>query len=327
MPASHSLDGLIDQEYIPVMYAKKLNSLVFRRLADIDLDDPIYYETHVDGDATVPLDEFLAAITPLPWPQQRPRIICHVGRCGSTLLANMLALSNSAIVLREPPFLNAALLGDLRVRRSDATATWDFTLGALKYCAYAASSSNRLIVIKASSWATADLLCNVRPLTGGTWLSLWRDPAEVVASQVYGPPGWTRNSAVMSAISAPAMTPETARRSQVELFVAMWCRAAEAFISSSQAQCLFSYAQLATDPRATLDVADRWLGISDSPHEDPKLDLVLGRYSKDHPRNARPWATMPRRKLPDSDRRQVTEATDSLVATLMRLSVSASAGN
>jgi hypothetical protein len=328
MPASHSLDSLIDQEYMPVMYSQKHSWVVFRKLADIDLDEPTY-QTRGDDDssrATIPLDEFLAAIEPLPWPQ-RPRIICHTGRCGSTLLTNMIALSSSTIVLREPRFLNDALLGDLRVRQSDTTATWGFTLGALKYCAYVASSLNRLIVIKATSWATVDLLCNVWPLTGGTWLSLWRDPAEVVASQFYDPPRWSRNSAVLSATSTVKAAESGARWSQLELFVAMWCRAAEAFIASSQAQCLFSYDQLASDPRATLDVADRWLGITDSPHEDPKLDEVLGRYSKDHPGHARPWASVPRRTLPDPDRRQVTEATDSLVSTLTRLSVSTAAGN
>jgi hypothetical protein len=328
MPVSHSLDSLIDQEYMPVMYSQKHSSVVFRKLADIDLDEPTY-QTRGDDDsgrATIPLGEFLAAIKSLPWPQ-RPRIICHTGRCGSTLLTNMIALSTSTIVLREPRFLNDALLGDLRARRSDATATWDFTLGALKYCTYVASSLNRLMVIKATSWATVDLLCNVWPLTGGTWLSLWRDPAEVVASQLYDPPRWSRNSAVLSATSTAETAAEGASWSRLELFVAMWCRAAKAFIASSQAQCLFSYDQLTSDPRATLDVADRWLGIADSPHEDPKLDQVLGRYSKDSPGHARPAASVPRRTLADPDRRRVTEATDSLVATLTGLSVSSSAEN
>jgi hypothetical protein len=323
MPVSRSLDALLDQEYMPVMFSQRHHQVVLRKLADIDLDEPFYGGTPQDdgdpGCVTVPLEEFMAWIRRLPWPQ-RPRIICHTGRCGSTLLTNMLALSNSTIMLREPGFLNDALLEDLKARRSGAAVTWDFTVGMLKYCTCAASASNRLIVIKASSWGTVDLLAGVRPLTGGSWLSLWRDPVDVVASQLHRPPGWSRSSAVLSALGYDLDGYSNVRRSQVGLFVAMWCRAAKAFIATSQSQCLFSYDQLTSDPLGTLAVADQWLGIIDDPPEDLRLRQVLGRYSKDDPRRARPAAAVPRRTLSDPNRRLVTQATDSLVATLKSLS-------
>lgn len=331
MLVSRSLDGLIDQEYMPIIFSQKHNRVVFRKLADIDLDEPLYYQTHADDDGsgyvTVPLDEFISAITQLPWPQ-RPRIICHTGRCGSTLLTNMLALSSSVIMLREPSFLNAALLGDLQARRSGKAVNWDFTVGVLKYCACAASSSNRLLVIKPPSWGTVDLLINVRRLAGGTWLSLWRDPVEVVTSQFYNPPGWSRSSAVLSALGEDLNCYAGDRGRQVELFVAMWCRAAKAFIASSQSLRMFSYDQLTSDPRGSLDVADNWLGIIDDSPEDSRLREVLGHYSKDNPRRARSAAAaVPRRTLSDPNRRRVREATDSLVATLKRLSAPTSAGS
>jgi hypothetical protein len=329
MLVSHSLDGLIDQEYMPVMFSQKRNQVVFRKLADIDLDEPLYYQTHADVGAsyvTVPLDEFITTTTQLPWPQ-RPKIICHTGRCGSTLLTNMLALSSSIIMLREPSFLNAALQSDLQARRSGASAGWDFTVGVLKYCACAASSSNRLLVIKATSWGTVDLLINVRRLIEGTWLALWRDPVEVVSSQFYYPPGWSRSSVVLTALGYDPKYYVGIAERQVELFVAMWCRAAKAFIDSSQSLRLFSYYQLTSDPQGSLDVANRWLGIIDDPAEDPKLREVLGRYSKDNPRRARSAAAVPHKKLSDPNRRRVMEATDSLVATLKGLSVSTSAGS
>jgi len=65
-----------------------------------------------------------------------------------------------------------------------------------------------------------------------------------------------------------------------------------------------------------LDGADRWLGIVDDPPEDLRPRQVLGRYSKDDPRPARPATAVSRNTLSDPNRRRVTEATDSLVATL-----------
>jgi hypothetical protein len=87
------------------------------------------------------------------------------------------------------------------------------------------------------------------PLTGGNWLSLWRDPVDVVASQLYNPPRW---SGMYPELSAPGDDPD-ARKSQIEFYATMWCQHAEAFIASSQSQCLFSYDQLTSDPRGMLD--------------------------------------------------------------------------
>lgn len=323
MSVPHSPAALADLGYWPVALSQTDGHIVLSKLADFEFDQPFYGRTRVDSRGTdsvaVPLDAFMAAIEHLPWPQ-RPRMVCHTGRCGSTLLANMLALSSATIVLKEPDFLNVALLSDMQAQESGKTVTWDLTVGLLKYCAYAASSSSRLLVVKASSWTAVDLLTSIRPITEGAWLSLWRDPVAVVASQVSGPPRWSTNPALLSSLVKDLSDEATAGRDQVELFVSMWSRAARAFISSAEAQCVLSFDQLVDDPRGALGTAEQWLGITGEPGEHEGLSEVLSRYSKDDPRSARSAGAVPGKTLSVSDRGRVAAATNSLVTTLRRLS-------
>jgi hypothetical protein len=324
MSVPQSPDALAGLGYLPVELSQTDGHivLVLQKLADIEFDQPFYDRTRVDSggtdSVTVPLDAFMAAIEHLPWPH-RPRMVCHTGRCGSTLLANMLALSRATIVLKEPSFLNVALVNDMQAQESGKTVTWDLTVGLLKYCTYVASSSNRLLVVKASSWTAVDLLTNVRPITEGAWLSLWRDPVAVVASQLSGPPRWS-TSALLTSLLKDMPAEATAGRDQVELFVSMWSRAAKAFIASAESQRVLSYDQLVDDPRGALGIAEQWLGVIGEPAEHQGLSEVLSRYSKDDPRYARSAGAVPRKTLSVSDRGRIAAATSSLVTTLRRLS-------
>jgi len=110
--------------------------------------------------------------------------IFHVSRCGSTLLAKLLAQASDTLVLSEPPSLDAIVRANHREPRM-AEALQIETLRAMVSALGQprAPGQNRLF-IKLDAWHAlqAPLLRAAFPDT--PWVFLYRDPIEVMVSQL-----------------------------------------------------------------------------------------------------------------------------------------------
>jgi hypothetical protein len=127
----------------------------------------------------------------LDWQAHSPGItptafLFHASRCGSTLLAQVLAGFASHIVLSEPPPLDALLranYGDPAV--ADRQSAWIAAL--LSAWSQRRMGTERALVAKLDAWNIFEL-----PLLRGAfpdtpWIFLYRDPLEIVASHLDAP--------------------------------------------------------------------------------------------------------------------------------------------
>lgn len=109
-------------------------------------------------------------------------LIFHMSRCGSTLIAQMLAALPSQIVLSEVPVLDMAL----RTRRGDPRVSEEQRIGWLRGLVSALcrprSGRERRAFIKLDSWHTLDLPLIRRAFPSTPWIFVYRDPLEVLVS-------------------------------------------------------------------------------------------------------------------------------------------------
>lgn len=109
-------------------------------------------------------------------------LVFHMSRCGSTLVAQMLAAVPCNIVISEAPPIDSVL-------RMDLSSTPDIDRGEMLRSIVAAlgrvrSSTEKRYFIKFDSWHTLylDLILETFPTV--PWIFLYRDPVEVIVSQM-----------------------------------------------------------------------------------------------------------------------------------------------
>ncbi|MHA6493515.1 sulfotransferase family protein [Pseudomonas borbori] len=112
--------------------------------------------------------------------------IHHASRCGSTLMAQLLAGIDRYSVFSEPPPLDSLLRAHLL---DDAAAAQqaDWVRGLLHAFGQPRRGTEESLIIKLDAWNIfeADFLHALYPHT--PWLFLYRDPLEIVVSQVRQP--------------------------------------------------------------------------------------------------------------------------------------------
>ncbi len=121
--------------------------------------------------------------------------IFHVSRCGSTLVAQMLAALAENRVLSEPTAINAvirAALLDARIPRA-TMVDWLRTVVGLLGCPLDGESR---YFLKLDCWHVLALPLMVEAFPETPWIFLYRDPAEVLVSQARSPGAWTVRSAL-----------------------------------------------------------------------------------------------------------------------------------
>lgn len=176
-----------------------------------------FYRDEVDLALRLPFNQAFRRDTPLAtlldWqvasPGLRPSVfIFHASRCGSTLLAQMLARLDSHIVLSEPPpldqLLRAHYASPLRdAEQSDAIGAM---LSALGQCRDGRASR---LAVKLDAWNLYELPLLRLCFPDTPWLFLYRDPLEIAASHLQQPgmhmvPGLLGESPLNLADEAPA---------------------------------------------------------------------------------------------------------------------------
>ncbi|MES2818063.1 MAG: sulfotransferase family protein [Pseudomonadota bacterium] len=161
---------------------------------DSALDQPFYRDS-VQQAMRLPFNQAMRLDTPiaalLDWqrisPGLAPRVfIQHASRCGSTLFAQLLASLDRHIVLSEPPPLDSLLRAHLFDNAAAAQqAAWVRAL--LSAFGQRRRGMEEALVIKLDAWNIfeADFLYRLYPAT--PWLFLYRDPVEIVVSQLRQP--------------------------------------------------------------------------------------------------------------------------------------------
>ena len=111
-------------------------------------------------------------------------LIFHMSRCGSTLVAQMLAALEANIVISEAPTIDSVI----RVSGDYARANGDAQELRLKWMVGALgqtrSEVERHYFIKFDSWNTLDLDLILKAFPAVPWIFLYRNPVEVIVSQM-----------------------------------------------------------------------------------------------------------------------------------------------
>lgn len=128
------------------------------------------------------LDEWLAT----PTPERDPgAFIFFLGRCGSSLLINMINEHPDATAIAEPVALNGLV-------REVLTHPDDFATSALRTVIRRLTASvEGNVVIKPTSWVIAAAPLIAEQFPGSRLVFLGRDRAAVVASCLQSPPRWS----------------------------------------------------------------------------------------------------------------------------------------
>ncbi len=154
-----------------------------------------FYRDEVDLALRLPFNQAFRRDTPLAtlldWQAVSPGLtpsafIFHASRCGSTLLAQMLARLDSHIVLSEPPPLDQLLRAHYVSPLDGAAqrAAIGAMLSALGQCRDGRASR---LVVKLDAWNIYELPLLRRCFPDTPWLFLYRDPLEIAASHLQQP--------------------------------------------------------------------------------------------------------------------------------------------
>jgi hypothetical protein len=129
------------------------------------------------------LSEWLAA-----HPHLRPSgLIFHMSRCGSTLVSQMLAALPTNIVVSEAPPIDAIVQGYRLMPDAVEERYADWLAALAGVLGHRRSGNERHFFIKLDSWHTVALQLFRRAFPGVPWMFLYRDPVEVLVSQLQMP--------------------------------------------------------------------------------------------------------------------------------------------
>jgi hypothetical protein len=161
---------------------------------DARLTEP-FFESTVQRGMVKPFNRLIRYVTPIgrlgEWlrrhqPLRPGGFIFHMSRCGSTLVSQMLAALRPNLVVSEAPGIDAAVRAKLvRPDLDDEThLQWlQWMVGAHGQ----PRAGERNYFIKLDCWHTMHLPLFARAFPGLPWVFLYRDPVEVMVSQLRSP--------------------------------------------------------------------------------------------------------------------------------------------
>jgi hypothetical protein len=168
--------------------------------------------------------------------------IFHMSRCGSTLVSQMLASLAKNIVIAEPPVIDSVI-------RAEAGSE-DERINRLRWVVNALGQRRERqeenFFIKFDSWSTIDLALIRRAFPDVPWIFLYRDPVEVIVSQMRQRgaqmiPGFIGGFTVFAGEDIFSMPPEV----YCARLLAAFCRGALDFVDDPAGRFV-NYMQLPT---------------------------------------------------------------------------------
>ncbi|WP_447761170.1 sulfotransferase [Sphingopyxis panaciterrae] len=234
--------------------------------------DEVIEKTGSRAAFSLPADAIIAA--PLPPGSAPHAVILHVGRCGSTLLCNLLASGGDWIALREPEFCNRLFLA--RAATSDpADVERIETLIARLIGCLARGVRPRKSIVKLSSWTAPLAAPLLARLPRTRVIVLVRDPWSTVASFLAELPHWYGDCPVGRTLTGPE------RADAARFFAQAWCSAVRAAGALPVDRTSFlHYDDLVGDPVTVLRILRRHMGDIDRPADSTAVERTMAYYSK-----------------------------------------------
>jgi hypothetical protein len=277
-------------------------------LRDATFEEPFFRESVERARRERPQDTPLVVDLPLfvlsaaRHPAPPDAFVFHVGRCGSTLLVNMLVRSGDYIALKEPDILNELVAQ--WITTAEKRAQIELVTAATIRTLLGEIATNRRRLLKFAAWNVQMAIPLLRMFPKTPAVFVVRSPAETVASQLHTPPAWidiVRAPRRVQARFFPSIAgvPELERISPACLCAHAWRSAVEAARAVPAGRLLtIGYEELVTQPAATL----RRLFVAwGRALEDDALERMTGaldHYSKD-PNGAEPFEPLgPHRRPP-----------------------------
>jgi hypothetical protein len=322
MPSDVNCVELARQGYLPAEINLDDRVVSFAKLADYRFHQAWYSDTVDEIDSgrryTVPFRAIVEQFADRR-DDQHLRLIAHTSRCGSTLLANLLALRPTTMVLKEPDFVTvpAQQIALAAGRSADGQGSQSLLRALLNVSCHAAAAAGRELVVKVTSWTVPVVAEILRHRTNTSWLFLWREPELVVASNLAAPSTWGRDTANGRAARTLAGAP--AQDGDVEFYADTWKRIVETFLSSGDDLHWRSldYQDLASDKEAALLATERWFNIAPGAGLPNEFEQESQRYSKGSIADVfEPSRTHRRSPLKPHEARQVTAITNRALESL-----------
>jgi hypothetical protein len=245
----------------------------------------------------------MAALTELRQLPEPSGLVFHTGRCGSTLLANMLGAHPDTRVVKEPEALNQALLEGLP-GADVRTLLRGYGAGL---------PPGGALVMKCTSWNAVRARQLLELVPGVPALFLWRSAAEVVASCLASGAAWDswRASPVLVDRWFPQASGVAA--DPVAFYAHAWRATAAAALELSREPgrlvTLMGYHQLQQHPAVMAAEAARLFGLEVNEDANARMVAQTMRYSKDPAGRARfdPGERHARGRLDAADRHLVDQ--------------------
>ena len=202
-------------------------------------------------------------------------LVFHVGRCGSTLLCNLLVSVGGWVALREPEFLNTLFLRLSlerdRARKERVEVLIAQSLRSLAHGVHLdAERRERACMVKLSSWNAMVAERLVTTFDTTPLVVVTRDPCATVASFLHNPPHWH-----------DCRSEGGSRMKAARLFAEVWSRTIEATLRFPSQRTLFvDYAELVAEPVVTLQSLCRHLGDIRARPDSNAIAVVMANYSK-----------------------------------------------
>lgn len=237
-------------------------------------------ELVTDIDALLQFEKIAGGVRPTGF-------IFHASRCGSTLVSNACAAVRDTLVFSEP-YVVDKLLGQFFTRASGdefQTRLWQIFLRAA-VCALGQrrAGDERGLVVKFACCSTLQLERVRRLWPEVPWVFVYRDPVEIMVSNLGNVPDWMRVEEQPEHTAAVVgVTPEEVARMGPEEFCA---RALGKFYDAATEHAdsrtmLLDYKQLTAE---TLTNVVRCFGAAPAPEEIAEINRVSRLYSKDSAR-------------------------------------------
>ncbi|WP_256667837.1 sulfotransferase family protein [Pseudomonas sp. R-28-1W-6] len=188
MAAGQAFDG-----WLPIGIAAQNQVVDWCWFGEQRLHQP-FYRDDVERALHLPFNQAFRRATPLQalldWQHSSPGLaprafIYHASRCGSTLLAQMLASLPSQVLLSEPAPLDSLLRA--RAASLPEAAKRSALAALLSAFGQRRSGLERSLVVKLDAWNIFELPLLQRCFPATPWLFLYRDPLEIAVSHLRQP--------------------------------------------------------------------------------------------------------------------------------------------
>lgn len=158
-------------------------------------------------------------------------LIFHMGRCGSTLVAQLLASMPATVVLSEAQPIDAILRAEVAGLDDDRRIAW---LRGMVSALSRAGPKGAPLVLKFHAWNSTAIPLVLRAFLNVPWIFVVREPVEVLVSMLLRPaipmvPGVIEPGlrSLFSADRLPMLPAESMAR-----LVGDWCRSADAALAT-----------------------------------------------------------------------------------------------